>query len=71
MTAVWPAGGYRFFGPEVPSMFKRSKEIMQLYLHTDEKGWFVPVGRKPKPDFKWTDTKGKSIIGEEKAACPK
>ena len=73
MTAVLAGqADIGFSGPEAAIyVYNEGKEDHAVVFAqlTKRDGSFL-VGRKPEPDFKWTDTKGKSIIGGRKGGVP-
>ena len=61
-----------FSGPEaVIYVYNEGKEDYPIVFAqlTNRDGSFL-VGREPDPDFKWTDVKGKDIIGGRKGGVP-
>ncbi len=73
MTAVLAGqADIGFSGPEAAIyVYNEGKEDYAVVFAqlTKRDGSFL-VGREPEPDFKWTDTKGKSIIGGRKGGVP-
>lgn len=61
-----------FSGPEAAIyVYNEGKEDYAVVFAqlTKRDGSFL-VGREPKPDFRWTDVKGKNIIGGRKGGVP-
>lgn len=61
-----------FSGPEACIyVYNEGKEDYALVFAqlTQKDGSFL-VGRKPEPDFKWSDIKGKNVIGGRKGGVP-
>jgi len=61
-----------FMGPEASIyVYNEGKEdyAVNFARLTQKDGSFL-VGRKPEPDFKWENLKGKSIIGGRKGGVP-
>lgn len=73
MTAVLSGqADIGFSGPEAAIyVYNEGKEDFAVVFAqlTKRDGSFL-VGREPEPDFKWTDLKGKNIIGGRKGGVP-
>ena len=73
MTAVLAGqADIGFSGPEaVIYVYNEGKEdFATVFAQLTKRDGSFLVGREPDPDFKWTDVKGKNIIGGRKGGVP-